>query len=796
MRLLNVKSGALEEFSAATIPKYAILSHTWGDDEVTFLDLYQHQNAGALPFKLPFATSTSPETKPSYNKIRHARRQAESDGLEFLWADTCCIDKSSSAELSEAINSMFRYYSQAAICYAYLQDAPDGFPHKQVEDAVDDLTDLTGRRFVSCRWFSRGWTLQELIAPRKVHFYGGWNWRYLGTKETLSDWIVLATGIDKETLLDASQLRRISIARRMSWAANRNSTRVEDIAYCLLGIFGVNMPLLYGEGENAFIRLQEEIMKFSDDQSLFAWRARPEGQKSAAFGIFARSPKQFEDSSTIVPLNSGRPTSPFIMTNRGLQIDLPLLPLESEYLEEAGDKEYLGILDCQYEDDFSTCLAITLKQTQTHRVFIRLEGEDSSLIRVTPQMASKAIAQTLFIPRHYELMTRAYMNCQVQCGSLKDFGYSLVKVLRPKSNSKSRWNPETQVMRIEAADDYSSQEFLPHATFIFRNRAVGSGFAIRLDLKNVDGVVRTRISRLRQQAHDYAFFHQDVLASYLNASKGFAGSVSLLSGSLPDKPPRGPSRAQSTRSGVSAVLAPPSRSKRPATEFTWVKGSPEDLLQGRSTADSSESDLSMSASMLSIEESRPGASRLASSRSNTDLSMSRVSNPGSRSDASGSTVLSRYDIKKQSLHESTDDDDDRDDAEKIEELLSTRKDVLESYCETFQPTHATKQSRQVVLRLPKDKIWKSWTVQESQFKKMLAAFSDDWNKILERDAEKSDLKTYSAHYTSLDDGSQQRLEVSASVKRQDVFGQKLHVLTVAMDMVTAFEVAGDYYQDP
>ena len=107
MRLLNVRSGVLEEFSGAVVPKYAILSHTWGDDEVTFLDLYQYQNASLLPFKLPFASSTSPETKPSYNKIRHARRQAEIDGFDYLWADTCCIDKSSSAELSEAINSMF-----------------------------------------------------------------------------------------------------------------------------------------------------------------------------------------------------------------------------------------------------------------------------------------------------------------------------------------------------------------------------------------------------------------------------------------------------------------------------------------------------------------------------------------------------------------------------------------------------------------------------------------------------------------------------------------------------------------
>jgi hypothetical protein len=770
MRLLNVKTGALEEFNAATIPKYAILSHTWGDDEVTFLDLFQYQNASLLPFRLnPFAGSTSPESRPSYNKIRHARRQAETDGLDYLWADTCCIDKSSSAELSEAINSMFLYYSKAAVCYAYLQDAPEGFPHKQVEDVVDDLTDLTGRRFVSCRWFSRGWTLQELIAPRRVNFYGGWNWRYLGSKDTLADWIVLATGIDRETLLDPSQLRKISVARRMSWAANRNSTRIEDVAYCLLGIFGVNMPLLYGEGENAFIRLQEEIMKFSDDQSLFAWQAKPEGAKFAAYGIFARSPKQFQDSSHIVPLDTDRTTSPFLMTNRGLQIDLPLLPWDADYLDEAGDKEYLGILDCQYEDDFSTCLAISLKQTQTSRVFVRLEGEEKSLIKVTPEMAASAIPQTLFIPRHYEQMTRAYMNCQVQCDSIKEHGFSLVKVLRPKSRSKSRWNPETQVMRIEAGDDLGSQEFLPHATFIFRNRASGAGFAVRLELKSAEEVTCTRISKLRQQAYDYAFFHQDVLASYLNASKGFAGSVSLLGGSLPER--QRIARASSSRSGIGGVLAPPSRTQKVPT---------------RDTAESSDGELSMTSSMLSLDDTRPAAARVGSNLSDASTTASRLSNPGSRFDAAGSTVSLRYDMTKGSIHESSDEENDDDDI--IAELLSTKREILETYCDIFQPTYTSAPGRKVTLRLPKDKVWKSWTVEEKQYKKMLSAFNDDWYRVLERDAETSDPASFIEDFGALEDGSLRNLRVAAKVDRKDVFGQKLHLLTVMMDVQRAFEM--------
>jgi hypothetical protein len=777
MRLLDVKTGRLEEFPASNIPKYAILSHTWGDDEVTYLDLFQYHNASLLPFRLnPFAGSTSPESKPSYNKVRHARQQAEKDGY-FIWADTCCIDKSSSAELSEAINSMYRWYANAAICYAYLEDAPEGFPHKQVEDVVDDLTDLTGRRFVSSRWFSRGWTLQELLAPRRVTFFGGKEWRVIGTKETLADWIVLATGVDREALLDPSQLRKISVARRMSWASNRVTTRIEDVAYCLLGIFGVNMPLLYGEGENAFIRLQEEIMKFSDDQSLFAWKSTAHGAKSKAYGIFARSPKAFEESSKIVPISSGRMTSPFIMTNRGLQIDLPMLAFESDYLDEAGDKEYLGILDCQYEDDFSTCLAITLKQTQTPRVYVRMEGEECSLRKVTPQMEAKARSTTLFIPRDYGLMTRAYMNCQVQCESLKEHGYNLVKVLRPTSQSKSRWNPETQVMRIEASDESGSQEFLPHATFIFRNRGSGTGFAVRLDLRDAEDVACTRISRLRRQAHDYAFFHQHVLADHLNASKGFADSISLLNWNRPERLAVAP-RATSRRSG--ATSGTPPLANLPHGRPALVK-EPGKSLYSRSTADSSESEISMSSSIFRTESTKLVTRKLAFASGS--MSQSRLSSPGSYGEATGATASSRFNAKKIPLQDSPDPEGDE--TERMAELLLTNHQRLESYCTSFEDGFA---ERRVVLKLPRDKAWTSWTLSESQFKKMLTRFNDDWYRILEMDAEKATPRHFIEHHDILEDGSQQRVDISAKLDRQDVFGQKLHVLTVGMDLVRAFEM--------
>ena len=173
----------------------------------------------------------------------------------FLTYISCCIDKTSSAELSEAINSMFRWYSRSKVCYAYLIDVPyDGF-----DDSLPK----------SC-WFTRGWTLQELLAPSSVVFYSA-EWTRIGDGEALISVLRNVTRIDEGILLRTKSLGRVSVAEKMSWAATRETTRAEDMAYCLLGIFDINMPLLYGEGKRAFQRLQEEILRNSQDQSLFAW---------------------------------------------------------------------------------------------------------------------------------------------------------------------------------------------------------------------------------------------------------------------------------------------------------------------------------------------------------------------------------------------------------------------------------------------------------------------------------------------------------------------------------------------
>ncbi|EIW51976.1 uncharacterized protein TRAVEDRAFT_86572, partial [Trametes versicolor FP-101664 SS1] len=184
---------------------------------------------------------------------------AREAGYRLVWIDSCCIDKASSSELSEAINSMFEWYSEADVCYAYLADVPD-----------DEDPRLLDSVFRESRWHRRGWTLQELIAPERVIFLSC-TWRFLGTKTGLASTLEQITNVDFAILTGRTTLTSISVAKRMSWAATRWTTRVEDRAYSLLGLFGVHMSPIYGEGANAFLRLQEEIIKTIPDQSIFAW---------------------------------------------------------------------------------------------------------------------------------------------------------------------------------------------------------------------------------------------------------------------------------------------------------------------------------------------------------------------------------------------------------------------------------------------------------------------------------------------------------------------------------------------
>ncbi len=210
------------------IPPYAILSHTWWSDadEVTFQDLSGDGRAA--------------QAKAGYEKLRFCAEQASRDGLRFCWVDTCCIDKSNKAELDEAINSMFKWYRDAARCYVYLSDV----------SVPGDLA--------ASRWFTKGWTLQELLAPRSVEFFTRGGTR-LGDKRSLERQIHKITGIPVPAL-QGVPLSQFDIQERFAWAETRQTMREEDGAYCLLGVFGVFIPLIYGEGrENAGRRLRKAI---------------------------------------------------------------------------------------------------------------------------------------------------------------------------------------------------------------------------------------------------------------------------------------------------------------------------------------------------------------------------------------------------------------------------------------------------------------------------------------------------------------------------------------------------------
>ncbi|RMZ09683.1 hypothetical protein D0860_04139 [Hortaea werneckii] len=338
MLLLNARTYALKFFhTAKSAPPYAILSHTWEDDEVLFKDMDDLESAKA---------------KSGWQKIEYICRQALEDGLEWAWVDTCCIDKSSSAELSEAINSMFKWYECSTVCYVYLCDLtmavalrddapmvstwleratqmtpvrPGPFVRtlhaseslwqgqeayfkeatSQTMSAMRDddegmsrpcneldisLIDTLGA-FSSVKWWSRGWTLQELLAPRNVVFMDQ-HWQQVARLPEIVATVSTISSVDVEVLLKTAPLQSRCIAERLSWASKRSTTREEDTAYALLGIFDTNMPLLYGEGGRAFKRLQEAILLRSNDLSIYAWLTpRP----SYDHTMFAASPSYFVD---------------------------------------------------------------------------------------------------------------------------------------------------------------------------------------------------------------------------------------------------------------------------------------------------------------------------------------------------------------------------------------------------------------------------------------------------------------------------------------------------------------------
>ncbi|KAI9061987.1 hypothetical protein FKP32DRAFT_1630065 [Trametes sanguinea] len=372
MRLLDTRTGQFRWISDPREARYAILSHTWRrEGEQSYLDILKLQAniKGLRTKKSPYElTHSGPqwyrndvdvgsgsrsifEHPQLSDKIRSACAVALEDSYELLWLDHCCIDKTSSAELTEAVNSMYEWYRRADICYVYLEDVDD-----------DDDIEAPDSQFRQARWHRRGWTLQELIAPRSIVFLSR-GWCPLGMKSNLARLLEEVTGVNHEILTHRASLNTISVARRMWWASQRVTTRVEDEAYSLMGIFGVHMAPIYGEGRHAFIRLQEEILRNIPDQSIFAWGRMfpPPRPRSCApvlhlrsqsphtmdddavpwtqsHSLLARSPRDFEETtSCVVPVSHKRfrnridisedlPLPEYAITSYGVRTQLPVIP--------------------------------------------------------------------------------------------------------------------------------------------------------------------------------------------------------------------------------------------------------------------------------------------------------------------------------------------------------------------------------------------------------------------------------------------------------------------------------------
>ncbi|XXG93825.1 hypothetical protein Hte_000074 [Hypoxylon texense] len=369
MRLLNAKTLALDEFFDEDVPAYAILSHTWEErKEVKFQDMHDPAR----------------EKKPGFTKIKGCCAQAIKDGHQWVWIDTCCIDKTSSAELSEAINSMYRWYAESRVCYIYLSDV----------DAAED----PGRHnstFRRSRWFKRGWTLQELLAPAVLRFFGS-SWDELRTqivkqsvtlpvsqareyeqnKRNISNIVREITGIRSDILSHRTSVFSASVAERISWAAGRSTSRREDRAYSLLGLMDINMPLLYGEGDKAFIRLQEELIRKSYDHSLFAW------------GLYARSTLTWNLPSLLAPSPDafqGPQWKPYqgiltfdgghyLATNLGLHITMRIIRIGRLQEQDFA----LGILNWRMAHDQVVVLPLRLMNSGNTYLqlplFFRVEG--------------------------------------------------------------------------------------------------------------------------------------------------------------------------------------------------------------------------------------------------------------------------------------------------------------------------------------------------------------------------------------------------------------------------------------
>ncbi|KAK3644335.1 hypothetical protein LTR56_005427 [Elasticomyces elasticus] len=381
MWLIDVHTYKLKAFYDSNIPKFAILSHTWGDDELTFQGI---QNPEA-------------STWPSFVKVRRTCELALKDGLEWVWIDTCCIDKSSSAELSEAINSMFRWYNGARICYVLLSD------FEGTNGVADDSHfSKCVAKLKKCRWFSRGWCLQELIgtlvliAPQILQFYDK-DWVFVSTRHDIPEQLSEVTGICR-SMLDWPWIDGFSWKSDSEFSDN-------DFSHWGGGIFDINMTLLYGEGANAFARLQEEIIKRSADHSVLAWDhhtiLRP-WRPSSPSALLAEHPYKFTHCNNVLATDHHRrhaPKTALDLTNQGLRVTLRLV--------RGPDAYDWGVLNCTLADDFSGPLALCLRKTGETGVYETCVDDTPRTVALPREITDAAVDTIVMIlPRSSRMPPR------------------------------------------------------------------------------------------------------------------------------------------------------------------------------------------------------------------------------------------------------------------------------------------------------------------------------------------------------------------------------------------------------
>lgn len=386
MRLVktNTPKPRLEDFTdQASRPPYAIVSHRWQQPEVTYHDLQ----------KTDFSSDAEGKRR-SWNKLMNARRVAYGLGFSYIWLDSCCVDQKSSAELTESINSMYAWYEEAEVCLAYL---------------ADDHS-LNRHSFARSEWHKRGWTLQELIAPTEVLFYLS-DWSLRGYRSEMADEISAATRIDANVLQRQPwfTLSDYSAAKILAWAAGRRTSKPEDRAYSLFGLFGVNLPVLYGEGETkAFWRLQMEIFRCTSDHSLFVWEVpltmatseegrydlfstRPQGnavgltnydllapsiecfRKSAVFSKssyewhFSMNSRVHRVLNVFDPVNIQRINRPYSADAHGMVVQL-LLQREATAVKRDRGESWFLVPACQIDNDSDSIVVIPITTSSSGHV--------------------------------------------------------------------------------------------------------------------------------------------------------------------------------------------------------------------------------------------------------------------------------------------------------------------------------------------------------------------------------------------------------------------------------------------